>query len=93
MSKVTLQKLNFQLWLVVFLITLQVLGHTAPNWKALTCGKYVTRGLSYDSTLIICHDVLKSGNILHKRGFVDSQTVNIVKLVFLSCNVGIIRFQ
>ena len=52
--------------------TIEVQGHTVPHWKALRYGKDESRGLSYDSTLSICQDVLKSGNLLHKWGSVDS---------------------
>ena len=47
--------------------------HTVPHWKALRYGKDNSRGLSCISTLNIHQGVLKSGNLLHKRGFVDSQ--------------------
>ena len=62
-----------------FLIALEVQGHTIPPWKALRYGKYNSRGISCGSTLNIYQDILKSGNLLHKQGFVDSQfgtTVN-----------------
>ena len=48
-------------------------GHTVPHWKALRYGKADLRGLSCGSTLKIYQDVLKSGSLLHKQGFVDSQ--------------------
>ena len=48
-------------------------GHIVPHLKARRYGKYDLRGLSYGSTVNIYQDVLKSGNLLHKRGFVDSQ--------------------
>ena len=70
--------MNFHLWLVVYLIPLEIQGHTVAHLKALTYGKYETRGLSCGSTLSIFKDVLKSGNLLHKRGFVDSQTVTTI---------------
>ena len=41
-----------------------------PHWKALSSGKYVPRQLSCGSTLNICQGVLKSANLLHKRGFI-----------------------
>ena len=47
--------------------------HTAPHWKALRFGKDNSRWQSFGSTLNIHQDVLKSGNLLHKRAFVDSQ--------------------
>ena len=39
----------------------------------LRYGKDDSRGLSCGSTLNIRQDVLKSGNLLHKQGIVDSQ--------------------
>ena len=56
----------------------EVKGHTVPDWKALCNVKYESRGLSYDSTLSIFQDVLKSGNLLHEQGFVHSQMYTIV---------------
>ena len=55
-------------------IPLEVQGHTVPHWKALRHGKDESRGLSYDSTLSICQDVLKTGSVLQKQSFVDSLT-------------------
>ena len=49
-----------------------VKSHTVPHWKALRYGKDESKRLSYDSTPSICPDVLKSDNLLHKQGFVDS---------------------
>ena len=66
--------MNFQLWPVLFLIPLELQGQTVPHWKALRYGKDESRGLSYDRTLSICQDVLKSGNLLHKRGLDYSQS-------------------
>ena len=63
----------FQLWLVIFLILLQVQGHTVPHWKALRYAKYELRGLSCNSNLNICQVVMKSVNLLHKQDFDDSQ--------------------
>ena len=54
------------------MIPLELQGHKVPHLKALRCGKDQSRELGYDSTLSICQDVLKSGNLLHKLGFVDS---------------------
>ena len=51
---------------------LEVLGHTVPHWEALRHGKDGSRGLSCDRTSSICQDILKSDNLLHKPGFVDS---------------------
>ena len=58
---------------VVFLIHLEVQGHTVPHWKALGSGKHEASGLSCGSTLNIHQDILKRRNLLHKWGFVDSQ--------------------
>ena len=44
-----------------------------PNLKALRYNKDDSRGQSCGSTFNIHQDGLKSGNLLHKRGFVDSQ--------------------
>ena len=66
--------------MILFLIPLEVQGHTIPCLKALRCGEYESRGLSCGSILSICQDVLKSGNSLHKRTFVDSQAVTTVFL-------------
>ena len=55
------------------MIPQQVYGHTAPDWKALRYGKGDSRGQSCGSTLNTHQDVLKSGNLLHKQGFFDSQ--------------------
>lgn len=58
----------------VFLIHLEVQGHTVFYWKVLKHGKYEPKGQSCRSTLsIIYQDVLKNGSLLHKYGFVDSQ--------------------
>ena len=48
------------------------------DWKALKYGKNETRGLICGSTSSICQDALKSINLLHKFGFVDSQMVGAV---------------
>ena len=37
--------------------------------------EYEPRGLIHSITLIIFQDSLKSANLLHKMGFIDSQTV------------------
>ena len=54
----------------MFLIPLEVQGHTVPHWKSISNGKYGSGALRWDS----CQDILKSNYLLHKRGFVDSQT-------------------
>ena len=55
------------------MIPLKVLmGHTPPHLKGLRYGKYESRGLSCGWTYSICQDVMKSDNLLHKWGFVDS---------------------
>ena len=48
-------------------------GHTVPHWKALIHGKDYSRGQSCGSTLNIYQEFLKSENLLHKWGFVDSE--------------------
>ena len=50
---------RFQLWPVVFLISLKAQGHTEPQLKALRYGVYETRGLSFGSTSSICQGILK----------------------------------
>ena len=44
---------------------------TVPHWKALRYGKDDWRGHCCCSTLNIHQDILKSDNLLHKRGFVE----------------------
>ena len=51
----------------------EIQSHTVPHWKALRYGKDDSRGLSCGSNPNIQRDVMKSGNLLHKWGFVDSQ--------------------
>ena len=57
---------------VIFLIPSKLRGHTVPHLKFIIHGKYETRGLSCGSTSSICQEILKSDNLLHKRGFADS---------------------
>ena len=57
---------------------LEVQDHTLPHWTNFKHGKYETRGLSCGSTISIYQDVLKSVNLLHKQGFVDSLMHTIV---------------
>jgi len=76
--EVKVAALNFQLWLVIFLITLKVKCHTVLYWKALNCGRYEPGGLSHGSTLGICQGILKSASLLHEQGFDDSQTCTTV---------------
>ena len=49
------------------------MDHTLRNWRALRYGKDDSRGLSCGSTLNVPQVVLKSGNLLRKQGFADSQ--------------------
>ena len=53
---------------------LLIQGHKIPYWKALRYGKDESRGLRCGSTFNVHQDLLKSCNLLHKRGFVDSQS-------------------
>ena len=46
-----------------------------PHWKGLRYGEDESRGLSCGCTSSICQNVLKSDSLLHKWGFVDSQSV------------------
>ena len=66
------------------MIPLEVQGHTVPHLKALRYGIYETRDFSCGSTSSICQCILKSGNLLHKWGFVKTQsllTVNTKKFL------------
>ena len=58
----------------VFLIPHEVYGRTVPHCKALRYGEDETGGLNCGSTSSICKGVLKSGNLLHKRGLDDFQS-------------------
>ena len=59
----------------MFLIPIEILGHTLPHSKVLRYGKDDLRGLSCGSTSSICEDVLKSDNLLHKQAFVKTQSL------------------
>ena len=48
-------------------------GYTVQQLKALRYGKDDSRGQNCGSTLKIYQGVLKSGNLLYKRGSADSQ--------------------
>ena len=50
----------------------EIQGHTVPHLKALRYGIYEGKGLSCGRTLRISQNVMKSDNLQHKRGFVDS---------------------
>ena len=58
---------------MVILIPFEVQGHKVPHLNALRYGKFESRELGCGSTSSICQDALKSDNLLHKWGFVDSQ--------------------
>ena len=60
------------------LTTLEVYGQTVPHWKALRNGKDGSRELSCGSTSSICQGILKSHNLLHKQGFVKTQSLHTV---------------
>ena len=64
--------MNFQLWLVIFLIPLEVQGHKVPHLKGLKDGKDESSELCCGYTSSICQDVMKCDNLLHKKGFFDS---------------------
>ena len=55
------------------MLPLEVQGHTVPHWKTLRYGKDGSREFGCGSNSSICQDVLKSVNLLHKRGFVYLQ--------------------
>ena len=59
---------------------LQVQGRTVPHWKALRYGNHGSRGLSCSSTSRLCQYILKSDNLLHKEGFVKTQSLQTVIL-------------
>ena len=58
----------------------------SPNLKALRYGKDDSRGQSCGSTLNIHQDVLKSGNLLYKWGFFDSQFGITIPPILTACN-------
>ena len=68
-----LKRLNLLNKSRIFNIDLKIEGHIVHQWKALRYSKDDSRGLSCGSTLNIHQNLLKSGNLLHKQGFVDSQ--------------------
>ena len=75
-SDFTLQELNLQILLFIFLIPLEVQGHTVPHWKALSNSKNWTK--SQVEALVSVRGVLKCANLLHKKGSVDFQMVTTV---------------
>jgi len=48
--------------------TLEEQAYTVTYWKAFRYSKYNLKDLWCGSTLNICQDVLKSDNVLHKKG-------------------------
>ena len=68
-------RMNFELFdcLKPFYFLTRPQGHTLPHWNALRYGKYELKGLSCNSSLDICHNIMKSAILLHKQGFGDSQ--------------------
>ena len=69
------ESLNIQICLIKVELSTLTCRHAVPHWKALRYGKYGLRNLGCGSTFSICQDVLKSDNLLHKRGLVDYQMV------------------
>ena len=66
------------------MIPFEIQGHALAHLKALSIIKYEPRGLSCGSTLNICQDILKSGNLPHKWGFGDSQThTNVIHSILI----------
>ena len=57
---------------------LKVKGHTVPHWQALENGKHEKRWLNCNSSFNTSQEFLNSANLLHKRGFDDSQSSNTV---------------
>ena len=58
-----------------------------PHWRALRYVKDEKRRHGFGSTSAICQDVLKTDNLLHKRGHVDSQMVSTVYAFYFSKKV------
>ena len=48
--------------------------YTVPDWRGLRYVKDESIGLDCDSTSSISQDILKSDNLLHKQGFVKTQS-------------------
>ena len=62
-----------------------------PHWKGLVYGKDESRGLNCDSPSSIY--VVKSDSLLHKWGFVDSQSVTNVCITLKFCFLSLKRPQ
>ena len=62
-------------------------SQTVHHWTALRHGKYESKGFICGGTYSIGQDVLKSGNLLHKWGFVDSQSVIPVVQIYKNLTV------
>ena len=52
-----------------------------PHLKAPRHGIYETRELSCGCTFSMCQGILKSGNLLNKRGYVKTQMLHTVSIV------------
>ena len=73
------------------MIPLELQGHTVSHLKVLRYNKDESRGLSCGCTSSICQDVMKSENLLHKRGFVDSLLQTTVTLCTLGRHVNAVK--
>ena len=73
----------------IFNIDPKIQGHIVHHWKAVRYSKDDSRGLSCGSTLNIHQDLLKSGNLLHKQGFVDSQFCTTVHYTRLTAAIAL----
>ena len=76
----------------MFFIPLEVKSHKVPHLKALRYGKCESRGLYCYITSNVCHDVLKSDNLLHcvynKRACYE-QTFFPKKLKISKCQIHV----
>ena len=72
---------------------LPFINHTVLLWKALRYGKVNSRGLSCGRALNIHLYIWKSGNLLHKRGSVDSQFGTTVYCIGISLIAKLFVFQ
>ena len=69
---------------------LKLQGHPVTHYIALSNGKYELRGLCCGSTVNICQGILKSANLLHKWGFVKTQSLRTVRTVRTSMIMKVI---
>ena len=60
---------NFQIWPVVFLMPLEVQGHTVPLLKCLMCGNMEVWGLRCGTYFILCKVLLKKSHFTTNETF------------------------